>query len=386
MPQATFERSAKHASGAGQPSIQSSCFRPTRALIDLDALATNVSRLREVAGVPLWAVIKADAYGHGAVAVGKALADHPGVFGLAVSLLEEALELRAAGITGPIMVMGASNQGGHRDIAAHKLTALVSSFEDLEKLNVLADPPPIHLKVDTGMSRLGFAADDLEKAATCGLVIEGIATHLACADDDDPEDRECLTRKQLIRFASACARVKRRVGDLQRHAANSAAMIKFPSARLDAVRPGLAIFGNGHGRDMLDLDPVLTLVTEVAQIRSVRAGESVSYGAVWRAERDSRIAILPVGYADGYPRRLTGKAGVNIGNTRYPVVGTVCMDMVMVDVTEAPDPVRPGDEVTLLGGRGPARITAAEFAGWAGFSEYEVTCGISKRVPRRYSR
>lgn len=369
-----------------QPSIQSTRFRPTRAEIDLAALISNVSRLGELAGVPLWAVIKADAYGHGAVPVARALAGHRAVCGLAVSMIEEALELRAAGITAPVMVMGATNRGGHRAIAEHQLTPLISSFDDLEKLNVLASPPPVHLKVDTGMGRLGFSADELDTAATRGLVIEGVATHLACADDDDPDDSECLTRKQLIRFASACARVKRRVGEVQRHAANSAGLLKFPGARLDAARPGLAIYGNAHGRDLAGLDQVMTLVTEIAQIRNVRVGESVSYGAIWRAERDSTIAILPVGYADGYPRRLTGKAGVNIGNTRYPVVGTVCMDMIMVDVTDAPNPVSCGDEVTLLGGRGAARITAGEFASWAGFSEYEVTCGISKRVPRRYTR
>lgn len=371
-----------------QPSVHSPRFRPTYARVDLDALSANVSRLGELAGVPLWAVIKADAYGHGAVAVGRALAGHRAVCGLAVSLLEEALELRAHGVGGPILVMGPCLGGGHREIAAHKLTPLVSSFDDLEKLNVLAAAPPVHLKVDTGMSRLGFAVDELDRAATRGLVIEGIGTHLACADDDDPDDPECLTRKQLIRFASACARVKRRAGDVQRHAANSAGLIKFAGARLDAARPGLAMFGNGHGRDLAGLAPVMTLVSEVAQVREVRAGESVSYGALWRAERDSRIAIVPVGYADGYPRRLTGRAGVNIGNTRYPVVGTVCMDMIMVDVSRATidglSPVTPGDEVTLLGGQGQTRITAGELASWAGFSEYEVTCGISKRVPRRY--
>jgi alanine racemase len=369
-----------------QPTFEISVHRPTSAFIDLAALEANTARLGALAGVPLWAVVKADAYGHGAVAIGRALARHPAVCGLAVSLLEEALELRAAGISGPIMVMGPTNRSGYRELTQHDLTPLVSSFEDLEKLNVLPNPPAVHLKVDTGMSRLGFHADEIDRAAVSGLLITGIGTHLACADGDDPDDPNSLTRKQLIRFGAACAAVKRRLGDanpIQRHAGNSSALVKFPAARLDAIRPGLALYGNGIAREPVDLDPVLHLVTEVAQVRDVRAGESVSYDAVWRAGRDSRIAILPVGYADGYPRRLTGKAGVNIGNTRFPIVGTVCMDMAMVDVTDAGTPVVPGDEVILLGGQRDSRITVAELAAWAGLSEYEVTCGISKRVPRR---
>lgn len=372
-----------------QPSIEISVHRPTVAFIDVGAAESNTAKLGALAAVPLWAVIKADAYGHGAIAIGRALARHPAVCGLAVSLLEEALELRAAGISGPILVMGPSNRSGYREMAQHDLTPLVSSFEDLEKLNVLADPPAVHLKVDTGMSRLGFHPDEVERAAVSGLVISGVGTHLACADIDDPDDPNSLTRKQLIRFAAACAAIKRRLGPgnpLQRHAANSSALVKFPGSRLDAARPGLALYGNGLAREPVDLEPVLHLVTEVAQVRDVRAGEAVSYDSVWRAERDSRVAILPVGYADGYPRRLTGRAGVNIGNTRLPIVGTVCMDMVMVDVTDAAVPVQPGDEVILIGGERASRITVAEFAAWAELSEYEVTCGISKRVPRRILR
>ena len=370
-----------------KPTIEITAHRPTTAFVDIAAIEANAARLGEVAGVPLWAVVKADAYGHGAVAVGRALARHPAVCGLAVSLLEEALELRAGGIGGPIMVMGPTNGSGYRELAARDLTPLVSCFDDLEKLNTLANPPSVHLKVDTGMSRLGFQVSELERAATAGLAITGLATHLACADIDDPDDPNSLTRKQLIRFAASCAAVKKRIGglgELQRHAGNSSALVKFPAARLDAIRPGLALYGNGVARDRVDLEPVLHLVTEVAQVRDVRSGEIVSYDGAWRAERDSRIAVLPVGYADGYPRRLTGRAGVNIGNTRLPIVGTVCMDMVMVDVTDAPTPVQPGDEVILLGGEPDSRITVAEFADWAGLSEYEVTCGISKRVPRRF--
>lgn len=362
-------------------------FRSTRAEIDLEAIGANVDRLVALGGVPVWAVIKADAYGHGAVPVAKALAGRPGVRGLAVSLVEEGVELREAGISAPILVMGPSLAGGYRELAARQLTPMVSQLGDLEALAAVDEPPPIHLKIDTGMGRIGLLPEDLDRAFSTRLEIVGVATHLACADEDDPDDADSLSRRQLIRFATACARVKRRAAagiDIERHAANSSGLVKLSASRLDVARPGIALYGNGLARDLARVAPGMRFVTEVAQVRTVRAGGTVSYGAIWRAERDSRIAVLPVGYADGYPRRLTQKASVKIGNTRYPVVGTVCMDMIMVDVTNADLPVRPGDEVTLLGGAGEQRITAGEFAGWAGVSEYEVTCGISKRVPRRY--
>lgn len=359
-------------------------FRSTRAEIDLEAIAANADRLVALGGVPVWAVIKADAYGHGAVAVARSLAGRHGIRGLAVSLVEEGVELREAGISAPILVMGPTLAGGYRELAARQLTPMVSQLGDLEALAALDEPPPIHLKIDTGMGRIGLLPEELDRALATRLEIAGVATHLACADEDDPDDADSLSRRQLIRFATACARVKRRSASVERHAANSSGLVKLSASRLDVTRPGIALYGNGLARDRARVAQGMHFVTEVAQVRTVRAGGTVSYGAIWRAERDSRIAVLPVGYADGYPRRLTRKASVKIGNTRYPVVGTVCMDMIMVDVTDADLPVRPGDEVTLLGGAGEQRITAGEFAGWAGVSEYEVTCGISKRVPRRY--
>lgn len=359
-------------------------FRSTRADIDLGAIAANADRLAALGGAPLWAVVKGDAYGHGAVPVARALLERPGVRGLAVSLIEEGVELREAGIEAPILVMGPSLAGGYRELVERDLIPMVSQLSDLEALARLERPPAVHLKIDTGMGRIGLPPDEIDRAAATGIEIVGVATHLACADEDDPEDPDSMSRRQLIRFAAACARLKRRAGPIERHAANSSALVKLSGSRLDATRPGLALYGNGVAGDLSGISQGMHFVTEVAQVRAVRVGETVSYGAIWRAARDSRIAVLPVGYADGYPRRLTGMASVKIGNTRFPVVGTVCMDMVMVDVTDATVTVRPGDEVTLLGGEGDQRITAGEFAGWAGFSEYEVTCGISKRVPRRY--
>lgn len=362
--------------------------RPTRAEVDIAAIVANAERLSSTAGVPLWAVVKADAYGHGAVEVARALAPLPSVCGLAVSLIEEALELRAAMVAAPILVMGPSLAPAYDQLVAADLIPVLSDLADVEAVGALGrargKPVPVHLKVDTGMNRIGLHTGDLDRAlASDGLAVAGIATHLACADEDDPGDGDSLSRRQLIRFATASARLRRRGLAVQRHAANSSALIKFDGSRLDAARPGIGLYGNGLARDLSGAAQAMCLVTEVAQVREVAAGESVSYGSLWTAAVDSSIAVLPIGYADGYPRRLTGRAEVVIGGTRMPVVGAVCMDMVMVDVTRADPPVRPGDGVVLLGGEGTHRITATELARWAGISEYEVTCGISKRVPRR---
>jgi alanine racemase len=365
-------------------------IRPTQVEIDLAAVRSNAARLAALAGVDLFAVVKADGYGHGAVAVARALEGQPGVAGFGVSLVEEASQLRDAGIAAPILVMGPALDGGEDEIVGRSLSPLVTDPGDLERLAALGrrrnQAVPIHLKVDTGMGRLGIQpAAAVALARTRGVLIEGVATHFACAETDDPSDPNCMTHRQLRELDEVLAGL-RREGVVPRlvHAANSAGTIRFPLARRDRVRCGIAVYGNGIAPPGDPLSQSMRLVTHVAQLRRVAAGSTVSYGALWRAERETRAAILPLGYADGFSRRLTGAAQVLIGGRRCPVIGAISMDITVADVTALGDAVSVGDEAVLLGAQGCESIRVAEVAAQAGVLEYEVTCGVSKRVPRVY--
>ena len=370
-------------------------IRATRAEIDLAALRHNAAVLRRAAGgTALAAVVKADAYGHGAVEVARALGGLCERF--AVSLVEEGVELREAGVREPILVMGPSLAGGHQELCERGLTAVVSDPTDLEALAAIGrargQPVPIHIKVDTGMGRLGIAPAGLRPLVAGalgggGIALEGLCTHFASADLPDLADASRVTHAQLAAFDRALADVHAAgAADLVCHAANSAAVIRFPAARFDLVRPGLAMYGNGLAPAGEPLRPVMRLVSQIAQVRSVAAGQAVSYGGLWRAARASRVAVLPIGYADGYPRRLTGSAEVLVNGRRCPVVGAISMDMTLVDVTSLGHDAGVGDAVVFLGAQGEERITAAELAERAGVTEYEVTCAVSKRVPRTFLR
>jgi alanine racemase len=363
-------------------------IRPTVAEIDLGAVQRNFLLVRAAvgAGVGVWGVVKADAYGHGAVPVARAL--EPLCNALAVSLVEEGLELRAAGVRAPIVVLGAYYNSHQADVLAARLTPVVYDLGDLERFAVAANRrgrrADVHVKLDTGMSRLGLATAELPRAlarlaALPALRLAGLCTHFASADIEDAEP----TTRALAAFEGALA-LARREGftSLTNHAANSAAAVRFPGARFDAVRPGLALYGAmPSARVALDgLEPALCLTTRVMAMHEIDAGTTVSYGGTWRAARRSRIATLPVGYADGYPRHVRG-AVVLVRGHRAPVVGAVCMDMLMIDVTDIPG-VATGDRATLIGVDGAARVTVEDLAGWAGTVNYEILCGISKRVPR----
>jgi alanine racemase len=238
------------------------------------------------------------------------------------------------------------------------------------------------------MGRLGVAIERapelVRQASSSGIRIVGLMTHFANADTDEADDAACLTRVQLDRFAEAERAVTHAGAALRvRHAANSSGALEFPAARMDLVRAGIAIYGNGRWAPQVE--QAMRLVTAIAQLRSVPVGCTVGYGATWRAARDSRVAVLPVGYADGLPRRASGHAQVAIRGRRVPLVGRVSMDIAIADVTDVPA-ATVGDAVVLLGrASGGASITAAEYGDWAGLSEYEVTCGMSKRVPRTYA-
>jgi len=371
-------------------------IRRTRVEVDLAAIVGNARTVRALTNADVFAVVKADGYGHGAVAVARALTTARAVAGFAVSLVEEGVTLRDAGVTAPVLVMGPSQHGGEDDMVMAGLTPVIACAEDLAALIAVARRRArtidAHLKVDTGMGRLGVPITDAAQlaadAARAGISIVGLMTHLACADTEDPGDPQSMTRDQLRRFGEVDRAVTAAGAPLRvRHAANSSGALLFPEARFDLVRTGIAIYGNGRwpATELAGTRrSAMRLVTEVAQLRTVAEGTSVGYGATWRAARTSRVAVLPVGYADGLPRRATGRAFAAIRGRRVPLVGVISMDIAVADVTDLPE-VAVGDAAVLLGrASGGASISVAEYGEWAGLSEYEVTCGMSKRVPRTY--
>lgn len=381
--------------------------RPTRAEVNLQALRHNLRVVkRHAGGACVWAVLKADAYGHGAPAVARTL-ERAQVDGFCVALLEEAIELREAGIVAPILVMGGHYGTAHDEVVARGLVPVVhdagqlAAFARLVRTGVAPSPVDVHLKIDTGMARLGVTMRDLPALAgkLAGMPevrVVGLMTHLACADA--PTDEE--TTEQMARFDEATALLARHgVRCEVRHAANSAALLRA-QARLDAVRPGLALFGVSPrtvaGPLTSELRPVMRVRTEIVAIRDVEAGAPVGYGATWRAPRPSRIATVPLGYADGLSRQLGGAnqgsaprpgGEVLVRGRRAPIVGAVSMDMTMIDVTGI-DGADLRDEVVVLGAQegplGRDAVGADEIAAHAGTIPWEVLTGISRRVPRFY--
>lgn len=376
----------------------STMIRRTRVEIDLAAVVANARSIAAITATPIIAVVKADAYGHGAVAVAQALSRADLVAGFAVSLVEEGVALRGAGIALPILVMGPSQHGGEGEMIAHQLTPVVGCAADLDAIAASANGRTIeaHLKVDTGMGRLGVpigdAADIARTAGARGIRLVGLMTHFACADTDDPGDEQSMTRHQLARFADVHRAVIAAGAPIQvRHAANSSAALWFQAARLDMVRVGIALYGNGRWPADARRTQAMRLVSEVAQLRTIEAGGSVGYGATWRATKPTRVAVLPIGYADGLPRRASGHAQAAIRGVRVPLIGVISMDIAIADVSALPV-VEVGDPAVLLGrasasadpsAKSPS-ISVAEYGAWAGLTEYEVTCGMSKRVPRTY--
>lgn len=372
-------------------------IRRTRVEVDLSAIVENAGALTALTGTNVYAVVKADGYGHGAVAVARALAATSAVAGFAVSLVEEAVVLRDAGIAAPILVMGPSQLGGEDELLGLALTPVVSDAEEVAALAALARrrnvTVDVHLKVDTGMGRLGVAplhAVDLAIAAQRqGVRVVGLMTHFANADADDPAEADSSTMRQLATFAVAKQQLLAAGIPLQVcHAANSSGAMMFPAARMDLVRTGLALYGNGQwqsdGQLRRPRRQAMRLVTEVAQVRNVPAGSCVGYGGLWRAERDSKVAVLPLGYADGLPKRAIGAFAAIIAGVRCPLVGAISMDIAIADVSDAPQ-VQVGDSAVLLGRDASGdQISTEQYAQWTGLTEYEVTCGMSKRVPRTY--
>ena len=369
-------------------------MRETRAEIDLGAIRENVLLACRLAGpaAQVMAVVKADAYGHGAAPVARtALA--AGATWLGVAVPEEAVVLREAGIPSRILVLGPIATEQAELVVDHGLDQCVSDPAQADALDRMARRRgrvvSLHLKVDTGMGRVGLpprevrpAADHLARLPAIRLA--GLMTHFADADADDP----AFTQEQMARFEAA-AQALRDAGIAVplRHAANSAALLLHPGSRLDLVRPGIMLYGcHPRGARRPDdpvLHPALRLRTAITQVKDVTAGSSISYGRTFVASRDVRIATIPIGYADGLPRLLSNRGQALVRGRRAPLVGRVCMDMTMVDVTALPE-VRAGDEAVLIGRQGDEEITADEVAELAGTISYEILCRIGPRVPRTY--
>lgn len=364
--------------------------RWARAEIDLTAIEHNVRVLRDVvAPADIWAVVKADGYGHGAVRVAEA-ALRAGATGLCVALVAEGVELRAGGIDAPILVLTEQPVQQIDAIVGHRLTPTVYTVDFVRALGAAGAAIGVHVNVDTGMQRVGVpfdGTDELVAALVSSSVsVDAVFTHLACAD----EPEAASNRFQLDRFDHALDELRRAGVDPGRaHAANSAGGLALPDARRSLVRAGIAIYGvsPGSGVDHLcgDLRPAMTLSARVSYVKRVEAGSSISYGWRHTFDRPTTVATVPIGYADGVPRRLgtlpdRPGAEVLIGGRRYPIVGVVTMDQFMVDVGDVE--VRVGDEVVLIGTQGDHRIRAEDWAERLGTIGYEVVCGISARVPR----
>ena len=370
--------------------------RPTWAEIDLEALAHNFHVIKNQIGpdTKLLAAVKANAYGHGAVECARRL-ESEGADWFGVALPEEGIELREAGITRPILCLGGFWAEQETALLEHKLTPVVYRLDTIESLDRAAREAKItanvHLKIDTGMGRLGVRVDAVSEFCDAllrfrNIRVEGLMTHLAAADD---ESKQAFTDNQLSKFEAAIVAFREHgFQPALIHAANSAAAFAHPGARGNMVRPGGALYG--FSRDVLPaniktpaLRSVMSLYSRIVLLKNVPKGEYLGYGCTFQTRRDSLIATIPIGYDDGYRRALSNQARVILRGKFAPVVGRVSMDLTLVDVTGVPD-VSLDDKVTLLGQHDKVSITAEDLGELAGTISYEITCGISNRVPRIY--
>jgi alanine racemase len=365
-------------------------LRPTVLHVDLARLTANYELLRRHAGVPVLVVLKANAYGHGLVEVGRHF-DLLGAPYLGVAYLEEGLRLRQAGVRVPILVMGGIVGEQIPLFVENDLTLTASSVDKLNAIatcaSALGRTARVHLKIDTGMERIGVhwysAIKLLDASLRCQHVkVDGVFSHFASADAEDLS----FARLQLERFLEVLDFYRARSLPLPtRHISSSGAVLQLPEAHLDMVRPGVLLYGAYpalHLARTLDVRPALRWTTNVVYFKVVQAGAGISYGSTWRPETQVRVVTLPVGYGDGYMRCMSGKAEVVLRGRRYPVVGRICMDQVMVNLGW--DSAFNGDEAVLLGGEGEAAIRIEEMAAWAGTIPHEILTSINTRVPRVY--
>nr|WP_297873236.1 alanine racemase [uncultured Blautia sp.] len=367
-----------------------------QAEIDLDAMTYNLEHIKKnlAPGTQVIAVLKADAYGHGAVPLAKRIQKDPEIWGIAVATVEEGEELRNAGITKPILILGYTYQEDYQKIAALDFRPAVfklSMAKELSKAAMEAGKTlKIHIKIDTGMTRIGYrdvkkdVPEILEISKLPGLETEGIFTHFARADEAD----KAPALNQYQKFQEFIKALEQNGLHIpMKHCSNSAGIIRMREANLDAVRAGIILYGlypsQEVEREPVPLKPLMSLRSHIAYIKTVEPGAEISYGGIFTTVRDTRVATIPVGYADGYPRGLSNKGSVLIRGKRAPILGRVCMDQFMVDVTDIPE-AEELDQVTLLGKDGEDCITMEELGELSGRFNYEFACCISKRVPRVY--
>ncbi len=371
------------------------------AEIDLDAMQFNVASIRKCIdqGTKIIAVIKTDGYGHGASQIAQLLEDERQVWGYAVATAEEAFSLRADGIQKPILILGYTFPYSYGQMISGQVRATVFTCEAAEALSDIAVASGqicrIHIKIDTGMTRIGIHPDDegvaliRRIAGLPGLEIEGIFTHFATADEAD----RTKTYHQMTLFREYVDRIERDLGIRipMRHCSNSAGIVEIPEANMDAVRAGIILYGLWPSDEVqtdgkIQLRPMLSLKSRVVYVKTVPEGQEISYGGTFTTTRDTRVATVCIGYGDGYPRSLSNLGDVIIKGQRVPILGRVCMDQFMIDVTDVRVPVRVGDQVTLIGREGDACITMEELGALSGRFNYELACDIGKRIPRIYKR
>ena len=369
----------------------------TWAEVDLDAIAHNIKEIRKITNpnAKIMAVVKADAYGHGFLEVAKTLLEN-GADRLAVAVLQEGKQLRSRGVTVPILILGASGEEAVEDLINFDITPSVFTYEFAKALAYEAERKEkvtkIHIKIDTGMSRIGFLAgenneeivDEIIKISKLPYIeIEGIFSHFATSDEYD----KSYTLLQYGRFMDVCNRLEEKGLNIPiKHICNSAGIMMYPEMHLDMVRPGVILYGmypsDEVDKSRLDLIPAMTLKSTITHIKEVEPGRGVSYGKEYITDKKTKIATVPIGYADGYLRKLAKHGKMIVDGVKVPIIGRICMDQCMIDVTNVHN-IDKGDEVIIFGREG---VTVDDLAEWLETINYEVSCVIGKRIPRIYTK
>lgn len=373
-------------------------YKRVAAYVDLDAIEDNFEAMKAnlKENTRIAAVVKANGYGHGAVPIARMIEDKDYLWGFAAATIEEAVELRKNGICKPILILGYVFPEDYPELVRLDIRPTVFRLDMARELSEEAirqgKEVRVHIKLDTGMSRIGFADTEESVKMVCeigklpGIILEGLFTHFAKSDETD----KTATEKQLARYRAFCAACEAAGAKFQiHHCSNSAGIIDLPEANLDMVRAGITVYGlypsDEVKKELVPLRPAMEMKSHIVHVKKIAPGTEVSYGGIYTAESTRKIATVPVGYADGYPRSLSNKGCVLVAGKRAPICGRVCMDQMMVDVTEIPEAV-PGMEVTIFGKDGEEFLSVDELAELSGRFNYEFVCDLSQRVPRIYLR